>query len=104
MPDTYHFVVADFGQLGHAFVERELADADRASTVRDIVSTDIAKPVTVFAGAVGGPFRDVTADIAQQIADDAARHDAALHPTVIEFVSNHCGAAVADKLKSTADE
>lgn len=59
-----HFIHCDFGKLGTSFVERDRADMDRATTIKDIADgqyDDVLHVIEVDLDA--GTSRDVTAEI-----------------------------------------
>jgi len=59
-----YFVLADFGPLGRAWVERSVGDMDRNTTIRDIREGQIENVVRVLEVSLEGPIcSDVTEDI-----------------------------------------
>ena len=52
-------------------LERDVADLDRASVIRDLISGEIEKPVAIWC-AEDNRFYDATEEIAQLVADEAA--------------------------------
>lgn len=94
-----HFILADFGSLGTAWVERDPNDMDRETTIRDLMSMQIDKPLRVLeVDPAEGTSRDVSEDIAREIADRTQRDP--LHQPLIDFIHDHAGAALARELKA----
>jgi hypothetical protein len=65
---TAYIVVEDFGDLGRAFRETDLADANFDTMVRNIISGEYRNPLRVVAfNTVEGWSRDVSEDIANEV-------------------------------------
>ncbi len=90
-----HFILADYGKLGRAFVERDEADMGRRNTIEDLMSGQVDRPVSVFC-AEDGMWRDVSEDIAIEI---AAKREP-LSPALIDFIERNAGAALARELRA----
>ena len=75
-----YFVLADFGKCGTSWQERDQDHTGRETTIRDIISGEIDAPLKVIeADLDGGSSRDVTIEIAkevaQRVAGEKVRHD-----------------------------
>lgn len=71
------------------WVERDTARTDLSMTVRDLMS-DVDDPVEVWC-AEDGRFFDATDDLAQKVADFAAKQGCQLSQSVLNWISNHVG-------------
>jgi hypothetical protein len=96
MNATY-FILADHGKFGASWVERDVNETDRATTVADLMDMQIDDPVAVFC-AEDGHWSDVSEDVAREI---AGKHEA-LHPKLIEFIELHAGTRLANELVEDA--
>src|SRR5262249_23045515 len=73
-----HFVLCDFGPRGTAYVETDPGAADELTAIRSIVTGEHARPLRVIAcHPVEGWCRDVSAQIAETLADVAELPDVA---------------------------
>lgn len=83
-----YLVLEDFGErAGCAWRETDEQDTDRETVLRDIISGQYAYPVRIVVfNAVEGWSRDVTEDIADALADRAAREGVDLSPALQAFV------------------
>jgi hypothetical protein len=62
---TVYLVVNDFGSLGRAFVQTDIAEADRETVIRDFLSGQYSNALRVVAfNTAEGWSRDVSEDIA----------------------------------------
>jgi hypothetical protein len=74
-----YIVVEDYGDLGQAFRETDIAEADFDTMVRDIISGEHRNPVRLVAfNTVEGWSRDVSVDIANEVLDRTYDPDATL--------------------------
>jgi hypothetical protein len=69
---TVYLVLEDFGHLGRAFLETDIAEADRETVIRSFISGQYqnALRVVVFNTAEGWS-RDVSEDIAGEVLERA---------------------------------
>lgn len=83
-----YLVLEDFGaRAGCAWRETDEQDADRETVLRDLLSGQYAYPVRIVAfNAIEGWSRDATEDIADELADRAARERLDLSPALEAFV------------------
>lgn len=59
-----HFILCDFGKIGREWIARDVGRMNRADTVEDIRSGEIANVLRVLECSLEGPIcRDVTEDI-----------------------------------------
>ena len=64
---TVYLVVNDFGQLGKAYVETDIAEADREAIIRNFISGQYSNALCVVAfNTAEGWSRDVSEDIANE--------------------------------------
>jgi hypothetical protein len=62
---TVYLVVNDFGQFGKAYVETDIAEADRNTIIRNFISGQYSNALRVVAfNTAEGWSRDVSEDIA----------------------------------------
>jgi hypothetical protein len=87
---TAYIVVEDFGDLGQAFRETDIADADFDTMVRNIISGEYRNPLRVVAfNTVEGWSRDVSEDIANEVLDRAYDADTTLSAGAKRFIDRH---------------
>jgi hypothetical protein len=87
---TAYIVVEDFGDLGRAFRETDLAEADHDTIVRNMISGEYRNPLRVIAfNTVEGWSRDVSEDIANEVLDRTDYTDATLGVGTRRFIDNH---------------
>lgn len=103
MSNTIHFVLADFGRLGSAWVERDQNETDLESTIRFISELQVDKPLKVIAVDVGEQWaREITEDVAREI---LSRHEKAgepLHDKLAAFIEKHVPDHVALSIRRAA--
>jgi hypothetical protein len=69
---TVYLVVNDFGSLGRAFVETDIAEADRETVIRNFLSGQYSNALRVVAfNTAEGWSRDVSEDIAGEVLERA---------------------------------
>jgi hypothetical protein len=83
-----YLVLEDFGaRAGCAWRETDEQDTDRETVLRDLLSGQYTYPVRIVAfNALEGWSRDVTEDIADALADRAAREGLDISPALEAFV------------------
>lgn len=87
--DVY-LVLADFGQLGRAFPETDEARSDRATVLQDLLQGQYRDPVRVVAfNTTEGWARDVSADVAHELAQLAAARDDSVPASIEDFLDRH---------------
>ena len=87
---TAYIVVEDFGQLGRAFRETDLAEADPATIVRNMISGEYGDPLRVVAfNTAEGWSRDVSEEIAYDVLDRAYDADTTLSAGAKRFIDRH---------------
>jgi hypothetical protein len=96
-PAPLYFVLADHGSAGTAYVERDPNDMDRETTILDLIGGQIDAPLQVFEGEVGGLFRDVTEDLAREIAGRVQREP--IRQALIDFIGDNAGWQLARELR-----
>jgi hypothetical protein len=76
---TVYIVVEEFGDLGRSFRETNLAEADLATIVHNMISGEYRDPLRVIAfNMVEGWSRDVSEEIAYDVHDRAYDADTTL--------------------------
>jgi hypothetical protein len=87
---TAYIVVEDFGDLGRAFRETDLAEADHDTIVRNMISGEYRDPLRVVAfNTVEGWSRDVSEEIAYDVLDRAYDPDTTLSAGAKRFIDLH---------------
>jgi hypothetical protein len=87
---TAYIVVEDFGHLGRAFRETDLAEADLGTIVRNMISGEYRDPLRVVAfNTVEGWSRDVSEEIAYDMLDRAYDADTTLSLGAKRFIDRH---------------
>jgi hypothetical protein len=94
MPDpddvTVYLVVNDFGQNGRAFVETDVAEADRETVLRNFISGQYSNALRVIAfNTAEGWSRDVSEDIADELLQRAFDADDNLGEDTKRFIDRH---------------
>src|SRR6266568_5512535 len=104
VPDTtINVVLADFGPFGRAYVERRDDKSDLESTVGDILSGDIERPLAVYAlNPAEGWSRDVSAHVAREIARRAIEGGERIPAGARDFIENAASIVAAAGLEITA--
>jgi hypothetical protein len=92
---TAYIVVEDFGDLGRAFRETDLAEADPGTIVRNMISGEYGDPLRVVAfNTAEGWSRDVSEEIAYDVLDAAFDADTTLSAGAERFIDRHMTAGV----------
>jgi hypothetical protein len=87
--DVY-LVLDDFGRLGRSWRETDEQSSDRASLVRALLGGQYNAPVRVIAfNTAVGWSRDVSEEIADEIAQACAYADEDIPTALEEFVERH---------------
>ena len=88
-----YFVLNDFGAaLGRAWPEADEDRTDRETVVRDLLVGQHSNPVQVIAcNAAQGWCRDVSEEIANELADLIAIDDRDIPPWLEGFIEEHVG-------------
>jgi hypothetical protein len=87
--DVY-LVLNDFGLLGRAWPESDEQRTDRESVIRDLFEGQYSDPVRVVAfNTAEGWSRDVSEDIAKELAKRFAVEDEELSPGLEAFLERH---------------
>jgi hypothetical protein len=83
------------------FPERETADMDRETVIRDLIAMQFEHPLRVLEVIPGeGTCRDVSEDVAREIAARVQREP--ISRALLEFVEAHCGLALGRELVEAA--
>ena len=87
---TVYLVVNDFGEFGRAFVETDIAEADRETVIRNFVSGQYSNALRVVAfNTAEGWSRDVSEDIAGEVLERAFDADDNLSEDTKRFIDRH---------------
>jgi hypothetical protein len=87
---TAYIVLEDFGDLGRAFRETDIAEADHDTIVRNMISGEYEDPLRVVAfNTVEGWSRDVSEEIAYDVLDRAYDADQTLSAGAKRFIDLH---------------
>jgi hypothetical protein len=89
---TIYLVINNFGKLGTAFAETDVAEADLETTITDLMSGQYNDPVRVVAFNTAEHWaEDASEDVAREIVRrlDLAGHE--LPASVAAFVDRHLG-------------
>jgi hypothetical protein len=87
---TVYIVAEDFGDLGRAFRETDLAEADHDTIVHNMISGEYRNPLRVVAfNTVEGWSRDVSEEIAYDVLDRAYDADTTLSGGAKRFIDLH---------------
>lgn len=82
-----HIVLEDFGKLGRAYRETDEAEADEQTLIDDILSGQFGHIARVVAfNTVEEWSRDVTEDIAREVAEQARRQGLDIRDGALELV------------------
>jgi hypothetical protein len=87
---TVYLVVNDFGQFGKAYVETDIAEADRNTIIRNFISGQYSNALRVVAfNTAEGWSRDVSKDIANEVLERAFDADENLSEDTKRFIDRH---------------
>jgi hypothetical protein len=87
---TVYLVVNDFGSLGRAFVETDIAEADRETVIRNFLRGQYSSPLRVVAFNTAEAWsRDVSEDIADEVLERALDADDNLSEDTKRFIDRH---------------
>src|SRR6202163_4988582 len=87
---TVYLVVNDFGSLGRAFVETDIAEADRETIIRNFLTGQYSNALRVVAfNTAEGWSRDVSEDIAGEVLERAFDADDNLGEDTKRFIDRH---------------
>ena len=87
---TVYLVVNDFGKFGKAYVETDVAEADREAIIRNFISGQYSNALRVVAfNTAEGWSRDVSEDIANEVLERAFDADDNLSEDTKRFIDRH---------------
>jgi hypothetical protein len=94
-----YFVKVDLGKLGAVWLERNVNETGRETLIRDLIDGQIEDPLQVIeVDTDEGTSRDVSADIAEEIAARVQRDPIA--KSLIAFVHDNASPALARELRA----
>lgn len=89
---NYYIVVSDYGKLGIAFAETDIAEADLETTINDLMSGQHKNPVRVVAfNTAERRSEDASEDIAREIMRRLGVAGQELPLSIEAFVDRHLG-------------
>jgi hypothetical protein len=98
-----YFVLANYGDAGHAFVEADIARNSLRQIIVDIATGQIARPVQILeCNPAERICNDVTESIAKEVHARLADSGAGCPPHLRDFIDNNLHAGDADHLDVTA--
>jgi hypothetical protein len=98
-----YFVMADYGDAGHAFVETDIARNSLRQVIVDIAKGDIARPIQVLeCNPVEGTCRDVTEHVACEVHARLSDSGDGCPDRLRDFIDNNLNAGDADRLDRAA--
>jgi hypothetical protein len=101
-----YFVMADYGDAGHAFVETDIARNSLRQVIVDIAKGDIACPIQILAcNPAEGPLgtcRDITGDVAEELFPRLSDSGEGCPDRLREFIDTNLNAGDADRLDRAA--
>jgi hypothetical protein len=87
---TVYLAEEDFGHLGRAYRETDVAEADRETIVRNFISGQYRNAVRIVAfNTAEGWSRNVSEDIANAVLDQAYDADETLSEDTKRFIDRH---------------
>ena len=87
---TVYLVFNDFGQFGKAYVETDIAEADRETIIRNFISGQYSNALRVVAfNTAEGWSRDVSEDIADKVLERAFDANNDLSEDTKRFIDRH---------------
>jgi hypothetical protein len=87
---TVYLVVNDFGKLGKAYVETDVAEADRETVILNLLSGQYSNALRVVAfNTAEGWSRDVSEDIANEVLERAFDADENFSEDTKRFIDRH---------------
>jgi hypothetical protein len=98
-----YFVLADFGDAGHAFVETDIARNSLRQVIVDIATGQIKSPIQILeCNPSEGTCRDVTSDIAHEVYARLSDSGAGCPGHLRDFIDDNLNAGDADRLDAAA--
>ncbi len=95
--DVY-LVLDDFGHLGRSWRETDEESSDRVALIQDLLEGQYNNPVRVVAfNAAEGWSRDVSADIAHELAQIAASEDKGPPASIQDFLDRYIALSDANR-------
>ena len=87
---SMYLVVNDYGKFGRAFVETDIAEADRETVLRNFLTGQYSNALRVIAfNTAAGWSRDVSEDIAAELLERAFDAGENLTEDTKRFVGSH---------------
>jgi hypothetical protein len=101
-----YFVLADYGDAGHAFVETDIARNSLRQVIVDIATGDIRRPIQVLeCNPAEGPLgtcRDITSDVAEEVFSRLSDSGEGCPDRLRDFIDENLSAGDADRLDRAA--
>jgi hypothetical protein len=86
-----HLVLCDFGDRGQAFVETDITASSREEIVRKLIDGQYLRPLRVVALNLENWSRDVSEEVALEVARTAEREGCSPSRDTREFLNAHLG-------------
>jgi hypothetical protein len=100
---TLYFVLADFGDAGHAFIETDIARNSLRQVIVDIATGEIKRPVQILeCNPVEGICRYITEDVALEVYSRLSDSGAGCPAHLRDFIDENLNAGDADRLDMAA--
>jgi len=99
---TIYFVKCSFGpRIGQAWIERDAEATGKSALMHDLISMQIENPLQILeVEPTEGTSRDVTEDVARDLADWAGAKCEPLPHSLIDFIHDNAGDACARELQA----
>lgn len=89
--DSQFYVIFKRHRLGAYAVERDVANMNRADTIKEIAGDPQDVMAVIEFNAVEGTSRDATSDLAKDIADRAGDDGHPISPALRDLIETHAG-------------
>ena len=95
----FYFVMADFGDAGHAFVETDIARNSLRQVIVDIAKGEIGRPVQILeCNPAERICNDVTQDVAREVYARLSDGGDGCPDRLRDFIDDNLNAGDADRL------
>jgi hypothetical protein len=98
-----HLVLCDFGKRGQAFVETDITASSRQEIVRRLIDGQYVRPLRVVALNLENWSRDVSEEVALEVARTAEREGCSFTRDTREFIDAHLDSMAVDSRSRWAD-
>jgi hypothetical protein len=99
----FYFVMADFGDAGHAFVETDIARNSLRQVIVDIATAQIKRPIQILeCNPVEHVCNDITPDVAKEVFSRLSDSQAGCPDHLRDFIDDNLNAGDAARLDAAA--